>query len=220
MSRRGHKDVQHEGAIWGKTMSQHGEAPTMEIARFRELVDRCARTRLDCVIPNGSPVHARILIAKLFETALQHVAIVSGHLTDRTSDGEDIYGDADVVTSARHFLCRPNSQLEIVLDTTVDRGTSNRFLVEVVNDPSRLGVVTLFDATNAISKMHSPHFMVTDALAYRHEMSPAGIQALANFGDEKRAKLLQSLFDNLKRLLKSSSKVPLVFSPNVRFALA
>lgn len=198
--------------------------PPLDTDRYKELVDRCARERLDYLIPNGSPQHARLLIAKLFETARKTALVISGKLTDRTTAGEDIYGHPEVITHALHFLRRPGTSLKIVVDGRIDRETQNRLLQTLVQDSARRGVIQIYYASGALAEAQTAHFMVTDALAYRYEPfadtapDQRGIKAVANFGDEVTAKLLTTLYNQISSYLQSI-RMPVTFSPGAEFIL-
>jgi hypothetical protein len=193
-------------------------APIMEIEEYKSLVDRCARLRLDYIIPNGSPVHARILIAKLFETARQSVSIVSGELIDATKDGQDIYGYADVVSSAAAFLRREGTKLNIVLERGIDRGDQNRFLSAVAGDPERKGEIVVFPNTQAVNSTFTPHLLITDASAYRLELDNKSVEAVANFGDIGGGEMVGQLFDKLRAYVSELKKPSLHLLPGAKLA--
>jgi hypothetical protein len=191
----------------------------VDIEGYKTLVDRCARERLDYVIPNGSPEHARVLIAKLLETARNSAAIVSGELIDTTGTGVEVYGFADVVTSAQNFLRRQGSKLKIILERRIDKQLENRFLAEVINDPLRKGQVAIYSDTGAVNATKTPHLMVTDALGYRLEIDNSNVEAFANFGDAPSAKEVLKLFDGLEMYIQQLGKQCSIFRPQERFAL-
>jgi hypothetical protein len=205
--------------VGARANSQTPTTPVVSIDQYKELVDRCARERLDYIISNGLPSHARVLIAKLFETARQSVSIVSRHLTDVTGANEDIYGDPNVIAQAVQFLRREGTRLEIILDEAVHFGTKNRFLHTVIGDEGRKGDVVLYPDTGIIKNNKTPHFMVTDALAYRFEIDDKRVTALANFGDKRTATLLQALFHDTREYVCALDKKDLRFGPKTQFEI-
>jgi hypothetical protein len=192
----------------------------VDIHTYKQLVDRCARERLDQVIPNSSAEHARVLIIKLFETARQRAVIISGRLVDTTPDGCEVYGFKEVVDSARQFLKRHGTNLEIILEDPIDLGDKNRFLKTIVDDRERQGSVTIHPETGCVSSTRTPHMMASDALAYRMELDNEKVQAFANFGDSTAANLALEMFSDLETYVRSLKKKHFTFSPGQKFSLA
>jgi hypothetical protein len=189
---------------------------------YQQLVDRCARERLNLAIANGSAFHARILISKLFEIAKEKVEIVSGRLTDVNPKGIDVYGFESVIAAARKFLTAPSTVLTIIVQHgSVHRGNENRFLKQVVDDPNRNGTVHLCIPKIGLLDESVPHFMVSDRGAYRVETgkdakpSEEAIKAIANFGDAKTGEELAKLFADLQSYLadNDSSSVIHTYKP-------
>ncbi|GEM_PF-1724538 len=175
----------------------------IDIRTYTELVASCARDRLNYPIPNGDPTHARILITKLFETARQDVRLLSGMLTDRTTPGIDIYGHPDLIDNAKRFLRRPNSTLRIIIEKPIHLHMENRFLTGVVTDNARVGDIFLYFGQRLVDQLRIPHFLATDALAYRFELDDEKVKAVANFGDFRTAKRLFEVFDRLATFIGS-----------------
>lgn len=194
---------------------------------YKSLVDRCARERLDYPIANGSAFHARILISKLFEVAAREVSIVSGELTICNAEGVDVYGYPEVLARAKRFLTDPASRLSIIVESgKVDQEQDNRFLKEVINEPSRNGTVVLtVPPSVALADFSVPHFMVADSSTYRLETQfharetrdARSITAVANFGDRSTARKLQEYFEELTALVGLSDANVRTFAPTVTF---
>lgn len=184
-----------------------------DLGAYIELVNVCARKRLNHPIPNGSPAHARILISKLFETARHTACIVSGKLTDVTASGAEIYGYADLIEKARQFISREGSKLSIILEReALHNGNKNRFFRSIVDFDKRKGDVLLYSGWDLLKNARLPHFMVTDALAYRFETQLANydheqIEAIANFGDGETARDLLNLFAMVSSHLSGECEV-------------
>jgi hypothetical protein len=180
---------------------------------YKTLVDQCASRRLNYPIANGSPVHARILIAKLFEIAESEVVIVSGSLTDESEAGLDVYGYEPVIRAAQKFLRDdPNAHLSIILQQgEMHHGNKNRFFRSVVNDTARCGAVTITTPKAGVFDSAMPHFMVADSSSYRIETGTDAtdkserMTAVANFGDAATAGDLRSYFDEVIDFVTSES---------------
>ena len=200
----------------------------VSIEEYIALVERCAREKLNYAIANGNAVHARILIAKLFEVAQRRVQIISGTLCQvRSEDGIAIYAHDPVVERACGFLRRPNSTLDIVLQRgRLDQESKNRFLVELSADDQRAGQINLYVPHEDLLGDDVAHMMVSDGTAYRMETGqdakPAnsGIVAFANFGDFKLSKSLMGYFDKLVDYLKTDDHLvkAITLQPGQRFA--
>jgi hypothetical protein len=195
------------------------KAKIVDIERYKLLVDRCARERLDYVISNGSPEHARILIAKLFDTARQVASIVSGQLIDSTEKGVEIYAYNEVIACASQFLRREGTKLKIVLEEAIHLQLENRFVKTIVNDSDRKGTVVIYPATEAVNATRTPHLMVTDALGYRLELDNKKVEAFANFGDDRGAESVIVLFKKLEDYVRQLKKSCLTFAPGEQFIL-
>jgi len=182
---------------------------------YKALVDRCAKGRLNFPIANGSALHARILIEKLFEIARNDACLVTGSLRQTNRSGVDIYAHDRVISSAKKFLASKDSQLSVVVQTgKIDGGANNAFFKAVVNNPERQGIVRIYlPADGALSASDTPHFMISDGSAYRYETgkdaSPANesISAIANFGDLRTAETLSDIFSDVVGLLRTDNNL-------------
>lgn len=189
---------------------------------YIDLVNRCAAQKLNYPIANGSPHHARILIAKLFEIADQDVVILSGHLTDKDDNDIDIYGHQPLIEKAVKFIRDPKANLSILLQRgEAHRGNENRFLCAVINDELRCGSVTLIRPQEGIVEVNTPHFMVCDKYAYRYEEKPDPVktEAIANFGDSNTGKELASYYNDITTFIKKTGKARInIYGPSDRLA--
>ncbi|MGQ0741895.1 MAG: hypothetical protein ACT4OG_06325 [Alphaproteobacteria bacterium] len=195
------------------TTASAAREPPASLDSYHELVNTCARLRLNFQIANGSAVHARILISKLFEIARREVLLISGTVREASDEqnGVEIYPHPPVIEQAQRFLRLPNTSLSILVQTgTIDRGQENRFLNAIINDEARVGIVKILQPKKgSLSTDETPHFMVSDRAAYRFETgrdatpTNTGISAVANFGDTKGAKGLGELFDEFGSLLET-----------------
>jgi hypothetical protein len=197
-----------------ETVALAAEAASRQIGldSYIALVNRCADSRLNQEISNSSPFHARVLIGKLFAVARKKVQILTGSLVDKTEKEVDIYGYQDVIAQAKRFLRDPSSSLTIIVQTgEIDGGNGNRFLHDIISDDSRNGLVELLVASPSALAPNIPHFMVSDAIAYRFEPgshvqpdSPA-TAAVANFGDFSGAAELDSYFGKIVGYLNTDT---------------
>jgi hypothetical protein len=197
--------------------------------RYIELVNRCARDRLNHPIANGSPVHARILIAKLFETAQSDIRLVSGTLRQSNRDGVEIYAYKPVIDQAIRFLRQPGSKLSITIQTgDLNDGENNVFLRSVSDDKDRQGDIAVSIPKPGVLGDEVPHFMEADAATYRLETgadakpSNQSIAAIANFGDVKTAKSLADYYADISEFLKFDGHIlhRVCVKPGEHFSLA
>jgi hypothetical protein len=196
------------------------EGGAMTLEEFMELVDECAKDRRDFTIPNSSPEHARILIAKLFDTAKREVCLVTGRLVESTK-GKQVYAWANLIAAAKTFLRRPNSVLRIISIDPIQKGNQNRFLKALLSDPLRVGDIVIYRGDKLVKKLTKQHFMVTDMNAYRFETSNTKVNAIANFGDKKTAKWLRQRFEVISTYLHNEKRFRILrtpaFSPTLAF---
>jgi len=189
---------------------------SIPLEKYQALVDLCAAERLDYPIANGSALHARILIDKLFNIARTSVYLVTGSLRQASTENIEIYAHARVIESAKKFLrSSPAASLSIVIQGgEIDGGAENRFLREIVDDAARQGVITVYRPKQGVLSSHeTPHFMVTDSSAYRFETgkdaSPRNesISAVANFGDDESARTLSNIFTKVLALVNADDNL-------------
>jgi hypothetical protein len=182
----------------------------ISLEAYRSVVDYCARNRLNQPIANGSAEHARILISKLFEIAVDEVVLVTGCLAERTERDIAVYGDQSVLANATRFLASPATRLSIIVQSgKLSSGAANEFLNALVMAPDRQGEVVVYLPKIGALGAEAPHFLVSDQSAFRLETGadahPANtaITAVANFGAAKAAKNLASHFRRLIDYLRS-----------------
>jgi len=193
---------------------------------YKQLVDRCANERLDFVIANGSPFHARLLIAKLFEVAEKQVAIVSGSLRDVSAGGVHIYGHPPVIEEAKKFLTDPDTCLNIIAQQgELHNGLKNSFVNEVVADKERNGKVRIFVPPRGELEASVPHFMVADSVCYRLEtgvdaaievdrfQNDESMTAVANFGDHDTGRELRNYFNEIREHVRRLSGLQELYFP-------
>jgi hypothetical protein len=183
---------------------------------YKSIVDRCAAHRLNYQIANGSALHARILIEKLFEVAKREVLLVSGTVREKSTSAQvEIYSYTPLVERARGFLSKPGTKLSVVVQTgAIDKDGANKFLHGIIDAPDRLGDVTIYlPNANALNSSETPHFMVSDRETYRFETGTdatpgnEAITAVANFGDAATAQELGAMFDDIVSLLNTDDNL-------------
>jgi len=194
--------------------TQIDSAPT-SLASYVALVNKCASGRLNLQIANGSAEHARILIAKLFEFAESRVRIITGTLRQKTkSEGVEIYAHQPVIDQACAFISKPNSRLEIIVQSgSLDGGEDNALLNALSQHKARQGEVVVLVPKAGLLGEEVAHFMVADASAYRIETgqdakpSNRGIVAFANFGDLKLSKSVSNYFEQVTRYIEADDRL-------------
>lgn len=221
-----------------KPEPSEGDFP-VSLQTYKQLVDRCALERLNYAIANGSPFHARVLIAKLFEIAEKQVSIVTGSLRDITSGGIEVYGHEPVVEEAKKFLTDPGTCLTVIVQTgELHRGEENSFLHQVCRDRNRNGTLKLLIPPKGALDQSIPHFMVADGFSYRLEtgqdaaVETVGVddedgaphdhmRAVANFGDGEMGRGLKAYFDEIRDVVRKMPGIrELRYSPEANTAHA
>lgn len=175
------------------------------MADYEELVNRCASGRLDLVITNGSAVHARYLIKKLFDVAEQEVVIYSGDLAPRRNcdDKEaELFAWPELVSSAKRFVAKKGAVLKIVMQHPCD--TSKHPFIAAITDNERQAEVSIYtpNSEDTLSDI-SDHFMVVDKRAFRLEEDDHNVTATGNFNGPDVAKKLHDAFTNLVEFMET-----------------
>lgn len=185
---------------------------------YKFKVDACAEFHLNVDISNGHASHAVYLMTKLFDNAQNTVLLSSGMLVNsiraiqQDEPETKIYADPALLTSATGFLKKPNSKLEIVVDNECDF-SSNAFINHLTQMKASGGIIGTTNIYRVNDHKSKKHFFIADETAYRDEKSDCDIQlqngpiAIANFGNERHAKVLAKSFSQFKQGLSPALSI-------------
>jgi len=162
---------------------------------YFDLVDRCANDGKDIVISNGESAHARYLIMKLFDVSLRSVQMYCGALRQQHEDGTPVYEWDNLIQSAKAFLDRPETNLDILIeDDEFDGGAENAFIKGLKESPYFSEKVTLKKIDDIAM---SNHVVISDGKAFRFETDDEEVKAIANFNDPKQASEFSKVFKSV-----------------------
>ena len=172
------------------------------------LLDAALEQKIDAVLSNGKPEHARFIIQRFLEHADTTVRLVSGKLT-KVFDGVNVYGHEKIKEAAKKFLRREGTQLSILLQEGIDaegENAENHPLVQEIRALEQrhelegkleIRKASDEDVANYLESEFPYHWMVMDKDAYRLETDCEQAKASVNFGDPRMAEGLAEFFDRM-----------------------
>lgn len=165
-----------------------------EYNEYIALIDKCAETSENFIIPNSEPKHAAYLIKTLFKKAQSTVRIFTGELF------ENVYGDKDLREEAREFLRKDkNNSIKIAYQKSLNIDNSS-FIQTILNDEQKKGFIEIWSANIVKFQGINNHFVVMDDIAFRFETDHVNTKAMANFGDPANAKQLVNIFESIVKI--------------------
>ena len=174
---------------------------TGEEERYFKMIDHAMERKRNTVISNGKPAHAVYLIYTFLKNANQSVKIYTGRLMQEFS-GVKAYADPKIAEAAIRFLRKENSILSIVIvgeaDLASDQTIRNHPLVAAICNADIRGMLTVSKGSRSDWENLKNHFMVMDETAARVEVDTDKAEAYVNFGDERFARLVSSVFDSFE----------------------
>lgn len=160
---------------------------------YREIIERFARDRVDTRVPNGTPLHASILIETMFNSATAEMRIFTRELD------ADVFGKAEIKKAVSKFISKPYANLKILLQRSQNEDwVKSHPLIKMLNEINVCGLHGKVEIRNAIgsyAKDDANHFAVMDNDGFRFELDHDKCKALANFNEVKTAKKLVQIFD-------------------------
>lgn len=175
---------------------------------YYAILDVALENKIDAILRNGRPEHARFIIQRFLERADTTVRLLSGKLS-KVFEGVNVYGHEDIKESAKGFLRRDGTQLNILLQEEIDGGAGNIENHPLVQELRALekrhelkGKLDIRRASEEDVKRYLEsdfpyHWMVMDESAYRLETDCQQAKASVNFGDPRMAKGLAEFFDRI-----------------------
>lgn len=161
---------------------------------YRARVRRLAQDRQGDPVYNDTLDHAAIILQNMFSYARESVRILTGSLNPT------VYGRAEIVEEAQHFLRKSNDhQIYILYEdkeaTDEDRWLKQHsFLSGLMNYRQQIHLRFVPDDWQ---ETYDFHFVVMDDDSYRFEPDKTMFRAVAAFGDRPGGSNLRRLFDRL-----------------------
>lgn len=157
------------------------------LREYADYVAHMASTKDTEIIQNRDQEHAAVLFKAMFDNAKSRIRIFSGGLI------QNFYGDTTMIESARRFLERENTRIEVIVESDLDGGNSNPF-VELLNRfPQSNYLGSIGTQPNSVQ-----HFVTMDDIGFRFEEDKETFEAVACFNDPTLTKDLIEVFENLK----------------------
>ena len=170
-------------------------------------IDRAYAESLDENISNGRVEHAAYIIYKFLMNATRDICIYSGALS-RTYNNVSVFGNAIILGAVEHFLARPDSRFQIVVEHALDVGPNETpahhpvvRTVQAMKQDARLrGQLEIRQAVREgmdflEEKNFDNHWMTMDDHAYRIETNRERAGAHVNFNHPKTTLALRKIFD-------------------------
>lgn len=156
---------------------------------YLDFVEGLVNRNEDKVFFNSGPIHASIVMSKIFQYANSEVKIFCGGFSGAVSN-DPIY-----LTSLENFLKKDNTKLNILVeDYSTNKNSKIYSLLK-----KYISKVKIFETTQRFvnNETKEPiHFTVADDKMIRIETNPSDFTAQVNFNSTD-AKYISNLFDNI-----------------------
>ena len=166
------------------------------VQAYKDIIDSCAITGEDRVISNSDARHAAYLLSVLFKHAKQKVQIFTGSLY------KGVFGDKSLIENAIVFLKGgTDRKIQIAFqEKSFITNMRDHSLIKAIFaslDKNELrGKMAIYDASDKDKYADiTSHFTIMDGKAFRFEIDPVKMKAIANFGDKESAVKLTEIFD-------------------------
>jgi hypothetical protein len=175
---------------------------------YFEFVDNLAKKREDKLFLNSGPIHAAIVMSRIFEYSCSKVSIFSGGFTGEVSN------DSTYLKSLESFLERDGTQLSVIVEDYESNKHSRVYnyfkeynsKVELYQTSCKVRIKK--NGPDNAPVFQDIHFTVGDDKMIRLETNPANFSAQVNFNTAK-AKDYLSLFEDIRTTADRTSKIDL-----------
>ena len=161
------------------------------LLNYRDLIAKRIADRDGTPLPNGTLLHAAMLMEAMFSAASKSIRILTGSLNAR------VYGSPEVIACARQFLATSGHTLEVIFEDELDDDAVARHPLLASLGPG--ANVRLWKLDPTLRKKITSHFALMDDDSYRFEADKAKPSAIAAFGDRAFCKSLSTFFEALKK---------------------
>ncbi len=169
--------------------------------QYYKIVDEYAARRVNKIIPNSKPEHARYIIKKLFLLAENNVRIYTGQFIPaiiKNGRKVPIYAWEEIIYAAALFLQNKKTHLEILLEKKPNYDLKDHPFFKRMVEMDLIDKIKVYLCRQENQKPHKrPHFMTADNSAYRLELDDEQTRAVANFNDAKLTKILNNVFQSM-----------------------
>ncbi len=155
-----------------------------DLEEYRELVGSAAKNKSNIPIPNSTEAHAKILYETMIPQAKNFINILTGEFR------ETFYKEESIKKRFQKAICKG---VEINILT---KNRNKRLIGEMKRLYPKMKI-------SFVNTDFENHFMVIDDKIYRfedvHKEKEHNVEAIANFNDPARAKMLRQLFKEISK---------------------
>lgn len=151
-----------------------------DLEEYRSIVSSASRNKSNVPIPNSTEAHAKVLFEFMIPEAQSSINIFSGDFR------EFFYNDSKI-ENAFNNVHKKGVKIKVLLQRTVSETIKRKY--------------KYIDFQVVEKSKFNNHFMVIDDSMYRfereHDIGSREAEAIANFNDKPRAKILSEVFETL-----------------------
>lgn len=167
----------------------------LEIKEYTEFVEKLASTSENEVFFNSGPVHAAIVMSRIFKYSEKNVKIFCGGFNGEVSNNDEYLKYLD------EFLSKPETSITAIVENDLSKSEDSKIFAVLKNYPKK---VNLYHTTRRVwyeSESNDTrkfvHFAIGDDKMLRLETGIDEYIAQVNFGDITDTKEWVDLFDQL-----------------------
>lgn len=168
--------------------------------QYREYIKDLAKNDKNVVFNNSGPEHAALVMSTIFETAKKRIRILAGSFSGEISKNDEYR------RTLEKFLSH-GGNVQVLLDKKkFDSLEKEPKIFDILRfysivNPEQVSIrkynTPVVRSEKGASDVHEVHFTVADDKMYRVEDNIDTFVAFGNFNDEKTAKSLNTIFDNI-----------------------
>lgn len=191
---------------------------TKEMEEYRAAVQYFAEKGENYLLHNWGNEHALIILSNIFAHAKSHIRIAANKLYN-----DDVVNTPEYIRSMKKFLDRKDTRLDILIKEKPTREEVTKFGPETTfywmlfnHEAYRQGRVVIKEGEGKCFRSSGGEqmdFCTGDETMYRLESDIVQRQAIANFGDPSRTRLLIKLFDNVFPTIQTKVELNEFFAP-------
>jgi hypothetical protein len=156
---------------------------------YFDFVEGLAKNKENKVFFNSGPIHASIVMSRIFEYAQSDVKIFCGGFSGAVSN------DPLYLESLERFLKRENTSLKILVED-YETNKNSKIYSLLKKYTSKIAIFQTKERVVNAQNGHLIHFTIGDDKMLRLETNPNDFTAQVNF-QSSDAKSISAIFDNL-----------------------